>query len=260
MLLNLVKTFETPAGFSDFVGSNARVRKAGTQDPVRLYTAAGALLSDNGRIALGSDGLLDAWVAPGYLYDLDLVNPRGAVSATFQAVDPAVPEQEVVEPPVLGTMATQNADNVVITNGQVTAAAIKAISLVDKTGSDDSPFLVSSSDATNPLQLMFGFKPQLTTVQSIEQGVAFRPLALNPFDGRVLVGKEADDGVNLLQVDGSIKAAGPFTPGEFTLATLPAAATTPGGYITVTDATGGPKLCRSNGSVWQIANTTTTVS
>ncbi|UXY13873.1 hypothetical protein N8I74_11120 [Chitiniphilus purpureus] len=59
---------------------------------------------------------------------------------------------------------------------------------------------------------------------------------------------------------GSLYSAGPVRPGEFTLATLPSAAANNGGYITVTNATGGPKLCRSNGTVWQIANTSTTVS
>lgn len=54
--------------------------------------------------------------------------------------------------------------------------------------------------------------------------------------------------------------SGPVQPGQFTLATLPSAAGFTGYEIDVTDATGGPKRCRSNGSVWQILNTTTTVS
>lgn len=89
MLLNLVKTFGTPPGFNDFVGSRARVRKTGTQDPVRLYTAEGILLSNNGQLALGNDGLLDVWVSPGHLYDLDLLNPIGVLVLTLQGIDPA---------------------------------------------------------------------------------------------------------------------------------------------------------------------------
>jgi PKD repeat protein len=89
MLLNLVKTFDTPPGFSDFVGSQARVRRTGTQDPARLYTAEGALLSANGQVDLGSDGLLDVWVAQGTLYDLDLLNPTGRVVSTVQGIDPS---------------------------------------------------------------------------------------------------------------------------------------------------------------------------
>lgn len=87
MLLNLVKTFETPPGFDDFVGSRVRVRKTGTQNPVRLYTAEGIMLSNNGQVALGSDGLLDVWVAPGYLYDLDLLNPIGVTVSTVRYVN-----------------------------------------------------------------------------------------------------------------------------------------------------------------------------
>lgn len=54
--------------------------------------------------------------------------------------------------------------------------------------------------------------------------------------------------------------SGPIRCGQFTLATLPSAAAFSGYEIDVTDAAGGPKRCRSNGSVWQILNTTTTVS
>lgn len=52
----------------------------------------------------------------------------------------------------------------------------------------------------------------------------------------------------------------PTRVGQFTLATLPSAASYPSYEIDVTNATGGPKRCRSNGTVWQILNTTTTVS
>ena len=53
---------------------------------------------------------------------------------------------------------------------------------------------------------------------------------------------------------------GPVKCGQYTLATLPSASTYNGYEIDVTDATGGSKRCRSNGTVWQILNTTTTVS
>jgi hypothetical protein len=47
---------------------------------------------------------------------------------------------------------------------------------------------------------------------------------------------------------------------QYTLTTLPSAATYNGYEIDVTNATGGSKRCRSSGTVWQILNTTTTVS
>lgn len=60
--------------------------------------------------------------------------------------------------------------------------------------------------------------------------------------------------------NGSVRASGPLRTGQYTLSTLPSASVFSGHLIDVTNATGGPKLCRSNGSVWQILNTTTTVS
>ncbi len=52
----------------------------------------------------------------------------------------------------------------------------------------------------------------------------------------------------------------PFQPPQYTLTTLPSASLYSGYEIDVTNATGGSKRCRSNGTVWQILNTTTTVS
>lgn len=52
----------------------------------------------------------------------------------------------------------------------------------------------------------------------------------------------------------------PVRVGQYTLTTLPSASTYNGYEIDVTNATGGSKRCRSNGTVWQILNTTTTVS
>lgn len=61
--------------------------------------------------------------------------------------------------------------------------------------------------------------------------------------------------------DGTFSDAltGPFQIGQFTLATLPTAATYDGYLIDVTDATGGPKTCRSDGATWNILNTVTPV-
>jgi hypothetical protein len=53
---------------------------------------------------------------------------------------------------------------------------------------------------------------------------------------------------------------GPLRPAQYTLTTLPSATAYNGYEIDVTNATGGSKRCRSNGTVWQILNTTTTVS
>lgn len=81
--------------------------------------------------------------------------------------------------------------------------------------------------------------------------------------------RPSDDGVKNLGLPSakwnavnavSANFTGPIKPGQYTLATLPNASTFNSYEIDVTDATGGPKRCRSNGTVWQILNTTTTVS
>lgn len=62
------------------------------------------------------------------------------------------------------------------------------------------------------------------------------------------------------QVLGGVYATGPIRPGQYTLATLPSASAFTGAEIDVTDASGGAKRCRSDGTNWKILNTTTTVS
>jgi len=46
----------------------------------------------------------------------------------------------------------------------------------------------------------------------------------------------------------------------YTLTTLPSAALNPNTLIIVSNATGGAKVCMSNGTNWLILNTTTPVS
>lgn len=59
----------------------------------------------------------------------------------------------------------------------------------------------------------------------------------------------------------AVASAGePMLIGQYTMATLPSAAANAGRHIDVTDATGGPKTCRSNGTQWHILNTTTQVT
>ncbi len=85
-----------------------------------------------------------------------------------------------------------------------------------------------------------------------------------PGTGNSLFNTTSDNGVDIAQFNGSIsattiKASAPLKFGSYTLSTLPSAAAYNGYLIDVTDATGGAKTCRSNGSNWQILNTTTTV-
>lgn len=63
-----------------------------------------------------------------------------------------------------------------------------------------------------------------------------------------------------IQLSGKVQTTGPFKPGSYTTTTLPSAALFNGYMILVTNAQGGAKYCVSNGTVWQLFNTTTTVS
>lgn len=58
----------------------------------------------------------------------------------------------------------------------------------------------------------------------------------------------------------SLSVTGPLRTGQYTLASLPSASAWTGYEIDVTDAAGGAKRCRSDGTNWKILNTTTTVS
>lgn len=59
---------------------------------------------------------------------------------------------------------------------------------------------------------------------------------------------------------GAVTCGGPVRVGQYTLASLPSASAFTGYEIDVTDASGGAKRCRSDGTNWKIINTTTTVS
>ncbi|EHK72287.1 phage tail fiber protein [Pseudomonas psychrotolerans L19] len=78
--------------------------------------------------------------------------------------------------------------------------------------------------------------------------------------GVVAIGTESQNNSDRLTVSGSLSASGPVRVGQYTLASLPSASAFSGYEIDVTDAAGGAKRCRSDGTNWKIINTTTTVS
>lgn len=77
-------------------------------------------------------------------------------------------------------------------------------------------------------------------------------------DNSVTLGTASNKWSDVRSVVGTF--TGPVRVGQFTLATLPSAASFTGYNIDVTDATGGAKFCRSNGTNWLILNTSTIVS
>lgn len=94
-------------------------------------------------------------------------------------------------------------------------------------------------------------------------------------DSRILSsgGTGSNDGATLQLSAGTVNLVGtgigllgattctqPLRTGSFTLTTLPSAASFPNYLIIVSNATGGAKLCYSNGTNWMIINTNTIVS
>jgi hypothetical protein len=82
----------------------------------------------------------------------------------------------------------------------------------------------------------------------VKKGEATRSVAL-----------QIDDGGKISMPNG-FYAGMPSRLAPYTLSTLPTASGWTNFLIIVTNATGGPKVCYSNGANWLILNTTTPVS
>lgn len=104
------------------------------------------------------------------------------------------------------------------------------------------------------VQLATGAADTATVRWQVDQAGSFLPFADNSYS----LGSDTRRPSFIIAI--SARYSGPVQVGQYTLSTLPSASAFNGYEIDVTDATGGPKRCRSNGTVWQILNTTTTVS
>jgi hypothetical protein len=87
-----------------------------------------------------------------------------------------------------------------------------------------------------------------------------RPGSTTPAVSLTVRGDGGIDVVGAGNFADSLAVTGPVKVGQYTLTTLPSASAYSGYEIDVTNAGGGSKRCRSNGTVWQILNTTTTVA
>lgn len=74
---------------------------------------------------------------------------------------------------------------------------------------------------------------------------------LNRFDGETVIGTGVSNGVDKLQVAGTIIATGAIKLAEFTLETLPSAAANARGQVYVSDLAGQPGPCFSDGTNWR---------
>lgn len=108
---------------------------------------------------------------------------------------------------------------------------------------------INGSGATNASAIRLAF----TSATEAHRNVDAAGTAYNYLNGNTGIGIQPSSGAKL-------NVAGPVKIGQYTLSTLPSASAFSACLIDVTDATGGPKTCRSDGTNWKILNTTTTVS
>lgn len=123
----------------------------------------------------------------------------------------------------IGTKVVNNGPASAVDRSQLGALSQQAVSDVKLTGTTDKTvgsqlLQLSSSDPVSPLQMLAGYQPGYTYIQSLEQGVGFRPLMLNRSGGNIVLGSAAEDGTNAkLQVNG------PISTNPVTTTTAPAA-------------------------------------
>lgn len=125
------------------------------------------------------------------------------------------------------------------------------------------PVLPNGTNRVSGMQLFDSQDPENSSVMIVQN---------NGSIGQILMGATGTASQNSLVLGtsstqrvvitpgGACQLSVPLQFGSYTLATLPSAAAFNGHVIEVSNASGGPKICRSNGSAWQIINTTTTVS
>lgn len=125
------------------------------------------------------------------------------------------------------------------------------------------PVLPNGTNRVSGMQLFDSPDPENSSVMIVQN---------NGSIGQILMGATGTASQNSLVLGtsstqrvvitpgGACQLSAPLQFGSYTLATLPSAAAFNGHVIEVSNASGGPKICRSNGSAWQIINTTTTVS
>jgi len=145
------------------------------------------------------------------------------------------------------------------TTGQAQLTFVKKGAAVDEKNFD---FLLAPSGSFIIRTASDNWANGTTEVMRAVRGTGINVTALQilPSMGQVLLGTSATTGNDKLRVSGSASFLSPTSLGKYTLSTLPSAAAFNGYLIDVTDATGGAKTCRSNGTNWQILNTTTTVA
>lgn len=127
-------------------------------------------------------------------------------------------------------------------------------------------FDVPTSSSTQVLEFR-AFESAVNTVGSLARWQTYNSgTAPSYMNGDLRLGTLTQSGTDKLTVAGSasftgaLAAGGPVLLGRYTLSGLPSASANQNALIIVTNATGGAKVCWSNGTNWCLLNTSTVVS
>lgn len=154
------------------------------------------------------------------------------------------------------TYSTTASTSIIVERNRGTAASPLPVLNNDKIGSFSFQTLGSDGQTyANVVLEAFSRVDQGPT----NRGALFQFATVKGGDTTRSVALQIDDAGRISMPNG-FYAALPSRWAQYTLTTLPSASLYNGYFIDVTNATGGAKTCRSNGTVWQIINTTTTVS
>jgi hypothetical protein len=200
----------------------------------------------------------------GSLADLKIALSVDKVSNTADADKPISTAEQAALNTKVGLTGNESIANIKVFTGQYTGFQSTAPGFwLDEVGGSYSVYLVLDDNTLQFQKRVSGFGGLAPNFQPIKLDLTNDILTISadiipPGNNVRNVGTQSARFAGINGVLGNF--SGPVQVGQYTLATLPSAAAFSGYEIDVTNATGGSKRCRSNGSVWQILNTTTTVS
>jgi hypothetical protein len=188
----------------------------------------------------------------------------GNVDNTSDVNKPVSTAQQTAINTKVGLTGNESIANIKVFTGQYTGFQSTAPGFwLDEVGGSYSLYVVLDDNTLQFQKRVSGFGGLAPNFQPIKLDLTNDILTISadivpPGNNVRNVGTQAARFAGINGVLGNF--SGPVLIGQYTLTTLPSAATYTGYEIDVTNATGGSKRCRSNGTVWQILNTTTTVS
>lgn len=186
------------------------------------------------------------------------------VDNTADSAKPVSTAQQTALDGKVNIAGNQSIANIKIFTGQYTGFQSTAPGFwLDEVGGSYGVYIVLDDNTLQFQKRLQGFGNLAPNFQPIKLDLTNDVLTISadivpPGNNFRNVGTQASRFAGVNAVLGNF--SGPVLIGQYTLSTLPSASAYAGYEIDVTNATGGSKRCRSNGSVWQILNTTTTVS